>query len=81
MSSPDPSEDLNSAHDQWDPYYDSSQQQTQEQQTPANQLKLCQLLDWDSERMYDKDLPIYIHYKIEWKVSTNNGAIISKNTE
>jgi hypothetical protein len=81
MSSPDPSDHLYDSHDQWDPYDDPSQQQTQEQQTQANQLKLCQLLDWDSERIYDEDPPISIHYSIEWKVSVNNRAIMPKDTE
>jgi hypothetical protein len=42
MSSPDPSDDLFDSYEPWDPYVGSSQQQTQ-----ANQLKLCQLLCYD----------------------------------
>jgi hypothetical protein len=46
MSSPDPSHDsfaFDPYDDQWDPYDDSSQRQTQ-----ADELKLCQLPDWNS---------------------------------
>ena len=66
MSSPDPSHDsfaFDPYDDQWDPYDDSSQRQTQ-----ADELKLCQLPNWDSERTYDDDPPVYIHYSIEWKL-------------
>jgi hypothetical protein len=78
MSSLDPSHDpfAFDSYEQWDPYDDSSQQQTQ-----ANKLKLCQLPDWDSERTYDEDPPSYIHYSIEWKVTVNNRAIMPKDTE
>jgi hypothetical protein len=79
MSSPDPSHnpfafDLDGQ--QLDPYNNSSQQQTQ-----ANKLKLCQLTNCDSERTYNEDPPSYIHYSIEWKVTVNNKAIMPKDTE
>ena len=57
MSSPPPSLDSFDSHEQWDPYDDISQQQTQ-----TNDLKLCQFPDWDSEVTYNDDPPIYIHY-------------------
>jgi hypothetical protein len=79
MSSPDPSDNPFDSYDQWDPYDDCSQQQTQA--TRANKLGLCQLLGWDSERIYDEDPPIYIHYSIERKVTVNNRAIMPKDTE
>jgi hypothetical protein len=76
MSSPDPSLDPSDLYEQWDPYHDPSQQQTQ-----TNGLKLCQFLGWDSDRTYDDDPPIYIHYSIEWKVTLNNRAIMRPDTE
>lgn len=74
MSSPDLSDDPFDSYEQWDPYADSSQQPTQ-----TNQLKLCQLPDWDSERPYDEDPPIDIHYSIEWEVTVNNRAVMPKD--
>jgi hypothetical protein len=79
MSSPDPSQDsfaLDQYDDQWDPYDDFSQRQTQTNEK-TNELKFCQLSDWDSERTYDDS---YIHYSIEWKVTVNNRAIMPKDT-
>ena len=37
--------------------------------------------DWDPDRAYDEDPPIYIHYSIEWKITVNNRAITPKDTE
>ena len=68
MSSPDPSLNGFDSYEQWDPYDDPSQQQTQ-----TNDLKLCQSPDWNSERIYDDS---YIHYSIEWKITLNNRAIM-----
>lgn len=76
MRSPDLSDDLFNLSKQWDRYADSRQQPTQ-----TNQLTLCQFLDWDSERQYNEDPPIYIHYSVEWKVIVNNKAIMPKDTE
>ena len=75
MGSPDPSHDSFAPDpcDEWDPYDDLSQQQTQ-----MNELKLCQLLDWDSDRTYDES---YIRYSIDWKVTVNNRAVVPKDTE
>jgi len=87
MSSPDLSHNsfLSEANDQWDPYEeplddplddpfgDPSQRQTQ-----TNELKLCQLDDWDGGKIYDES---YIRYSIEWKVTVNNRAIMPKDTE
>jgi hypothetical protein len=75
MSSPNPSLDSFDSNEQWDPYDDISQQQTQ-----TNDLKLCQFPDWDSEATYDDDPPIYIHYSIVWKVTRNNRAVIGPDT-
>lgn len=58
-----------------DPYHDLSQQQTQ-----TNALNFCQFPDWDSERAYDDDPQIYIHYSIEWKVTLNNRAVMGPDT-
>jgi hypothetical protein len=79
MSSPDPSHDsfASDLYDQWDPYDDPSQRQTQTNEK-TNELKFCQLSDWDSERTYNES---YIHYSIEWKVTVNNRAIMPKDTE
>jgi hypothetical protein len=44
MSRPNPSLDSFNSYEQWDPYDDISQQQTQ-----TNDLKLCQFPDWDIE--------------------------------
>jgi len=76
MSSPDHSYDSFAfdPYDQWDPYDGS-------RQTLADELKLCQLPDWDSERTYDDDPPIYIYYSIEWKVTMNNRATMRLDTE
>jgi hypothetical protein len=76
MSSPDPSHD-SFASDQWDPYDDPFDDSSQ-RQTQTNELKLCQLLDWDSGRTYDES---YIRYSIEWKVTVHNRAIVPKDTE
>lgn len=61
---------------EWDPFDNSSQQQTQ-----ADKLTFCQLADWDSDRTYDEDPPSYIYYSVEWKVTVNNRAIMPKDTE
>ena len=53
----------------------------QSRQTQADELKLCQLPNWDSKRTYDDDPPVYIHYSIEWKVTVNNRAIMRPDTE
>jgi hypothetical protein len=76
MSSPDPSQNsfaFDQDDDQWDPYDDFSQQPTQ-----TNELKFCQLSDWDSEKTYDES---YISYTIEWKMTVNNRAKTPKHTE
>ncbi|KAH8588256.1 hypothetical protein B0O99DRAFT_373214 [Bisporella sp. PMI_857] len=73
MSSPDLSDDLFEAEEPWDPYADSSQQSTH-----TNQVKLCPLLDWHSERTYNES---YMRYSVEWKVTVNNRAIMPKDTE
>ncbi|CZR54769.1 uncharacterized protein PAC_04653 [Phialocephala subalpina] len=75
MSSPTPSLDSFDSYEQWNPYDDISQQQTQ-----TNDLKLCQFPDWDSEGTYDDDPPIYIHYAIVWKVTRNNRAVMGLDT-
>ena len=73
MSSPDPSLSDIDSYEQWDPYDNPSQQQTQ-----TNDLKLCQFPDWDCKRIYDDS---YIHYSIEWKITLNNRAIMQPDTE
>ncbi|KAM3066206.1 hypothetical protein ACMFMG_012110 [Clarireedia jacksonii] len=73
MSSPTPSHDSFDSYEQWNPYDDISQQQTQ-----MNDLKLCQFPDWDSEETYDDD--IYIHYSIVWKVTRNKRAVVGPDT-
>jgi hypothetical protein len=73
MSSPDTSLDDFDSYEQWDPYDDPSQQQTQ-----TNDLKLCQFPDWDSERIYDDS---YIHYSIVWKITLNNRVIMRLDME
>jgi len=47
----------------------------------SSRLGLCPYEDWDPDRAYDEDAPIYLYYGIEWKVAVNNRAIISKDTE
>jgi hypothetical protein len=93
MSSPNLSHNSfpSEANDQWDtyeklicdplddPFNEPSQQQTQTQtQTQTKELKLCQLHDWDSERIYNDS---YIRYSTEYKVAVNNRAIMPKDTE
>jgi hypothetical protein len=73
MSSPTPSLDPFDSYEQWDPYDDISQQQTQ-----TNGLKLCQFPDWDSEGIYDDD--VYIYYSIVWKVTRNKRAVVGPDT-
>lgn len=75
MGSPAPS-DESDPYEPWEPADISSQQTTQ-----ANRLELCPYADWDRDRAYDEDPPIYIHYSIEWKIAVNNRAIMSKDTE
>lgn len=62
MSSPDPSHDsfASDPYDQWDLYEDPDDRPSQ-RQTQTNELKLCQLPDWDSERTYNAS---YIRYSI-----------------
>jgi hypothetical protein len=82
MGSPDPSHDSfpSDSCDQWDPYDDSFDafDAPSQLQTQTNELKLCRLPDWDSERTYDES---YIRYSIVWKVTVNNRAIIKPDTE
>jgi hypothetical protein len=73
MSSPTPSLDSVDSYEQWNPYDDISQQQTQ-----TNDLKLCQFPDWDSEGTYDDD--VHIHYSIVWKVTRNKRAVVGPDT-
>ncbi|KUJ09428.1 uncharacterized protein LY89DRAFT_788283, partial [Mollisia scopiformis] len=75
MSSPILSLHSFDSYEQWDPYDDTSQQRTQ-----TNNLKLCQFPDWDSEGTYDDDPPIYIHYSIVWKVTRNKRAVVGPDT-
>jgi hypothetical protein len=79
MSSPDPSPGLfvSEADDQWDPFDDLFGEPSQ-QQTQADELKLCQLPDWDSGRIYDES---YMRYTIEYKITVNNRAIMPKDAE
>jgi hypothetical protein len=87
MTSPDLSHNSfpSEANDQWDPYeeplddpLDDPFSDPSQQQTKTNELKLCQLDDWDDRKIYDES---YIRYSIEWKVAVNNRAIIPKDTE
>ncbi len=73
LDSSDLSDDPFDSYEQWDPSADSSQQPTQ--------INLLKLLDWDGEKPYDEDPPIYTHYSTEWKVTMNNRAIMPKDTE
>jgi hypothetical protein len=75
MGSPAPSDDSD-PYEPWEPPDISSQQSTQ-----VSRLQLCPFADWDPDRAYDEDPPIYIHYSIEWKIAVNNRAITSKDTE
>jgi hypothetical protein len=75
MSSPTPSLDPFDSYEQWDPYDNISQQQTQ---TQTDNLKLCQFPDWDSEGIYDND--VHIYYSIVWKVTRNKRAVIGPDT-
>jgi hypothetical protein len=73
MSSPTPSLDSVDSYEQWDPYDETSQQQTQ-----TDNLKLCQFPDWNSEGTYDDD--VHIHYSIVWKVTRNKRAVMGPDT-
>ena len=75
VGSPAPTDDTDE-YEPWEPPDISSQQNTQ-----VSRLGLCPFADWDPERVYDEDPPIYLHYGIEWKVAVNNRAIMSKDTE
>ena len=51
---------LSDENDQWDPYeepfddlLDDPSDEPSQRQTQTNELKLCQLSDWDSGRIYD----------------------------
>jgi hypothetical protein len=78
MSSPTPSHDDSFASDdQWNPFDDSSQQETQTYKE-TNGLKFCQFPVWDSKKTYDES---YMHYTIEWKMTVNNRAKTAKHTE
>jgi hypothetical protein len=89
MSSPDSHDSFASDPDnQWDPYddprddpRDDPSDDPSQRQTQTNELKLCQFPDWDSERTYDDDPPIYMHYSIEWKVTLNKKAVMGPDTE
>ena len=73
MSSPTTSLDSIDSYEHWNPYDDSSQQHTQ-----TNDLKLCQFPDWDSEGTYDDN--VHIHYSIVWKVTRNKRAVMGPDT-
>lgn len=38
-------------------------------QAHSEKPTLLQLADWDRERRYDEDPPMFLHYSIEWKVN------------
>ena len=58
------------SYDQFDPFPDDfSLQQTQLQE---HKVWFCQLTGWDGGKLYDEDLPKYIHYSIEWRVRIDN---------
>jgi len=69
MSSRNPSLDPSDSNEQWDPYDDITQQQTQ-----TSDLKLCRFSDRDSEGTYDDD--VYIQYPIVLKVTRNKRAVV-----
>jgi hypothetical protein len=62
----------------WDAFDDLTQQPSQ---TQADNITLCRLIDWNSERECNEEPPSYIRYSIEWKVTVNNRAIMLKDTE
>ena len=74
MSSPNPSHDSFASDqydDQWDPYdYSSQQTQTNEQ---TNELKFCQLSDWDNKKTYDKSYTV----KFEIGFSSEHSMILT----
>lgn len=70
------SSDHSDPYEPWDPFESLSQQDTW-----FTRLSLCPYTDWDPDRTYDKDPPIYVQYSIEWKIAVNNRAVISKDTE
>jgi hypothetical protein len=49
-------------------------------QSQSTQLVFLPTADWDEERVYNEQPPIYIHYRIDWKV-TINGKNIAQVTE
>lgn len=49
-------------------------------QPQAEQLVFLPFADWEEERVYNEQPPIYIHYRIDWKV-TLNGKNIAQVTE
>ncbi|CZS92405.1 uncharacterized protein RAG0_02847 [Rhynchosporium agropyri] len=69
---------VSSCDSRWDPFDDLAEQQSH---TQADNITLCRLIDWDSEREYDEEPPNHIRYSIEWKVTVNNRAIMPKDTE
>ncbi|EHA21861.1 hypothetical protein CBS115989_10927 [Aspergillus niger] len=50
------------------------------QQPQAEQLEFLPFADWEEERVYNEQPPVYIHYRIDWKV-TLNGKSIAQITE
>jgi hypothetical protein len=42
------------------------------QQARLEKPTLLQLADWDRERRYDEDPPMFLYYSIEWKVTVSN---------
>jgi hypothetical protein len=49
-------------------------------QSQSTQLVFLPIADWAEERVYNKQPPIFIHYRIDWEV-TINGKNIAQVTE